>query len=79
MGIASEFLIWRSNGRLFCRVTTNVDMDKLRARLALVGLLGSVEDIRAFFADRVKGGSGYELMFAIHVAWDDLRREIVRL
>ena len=79
MGIASEFLIWRGNGRIHCRVTTIVELAEMRARLAFVGLLESVEDIRAYFGDRVKGGSGYELLFKTHVTWDDLRREIVKL
>ncbi len=79
MAIASEFLIWRTNGRLFCRVTTNVGLCELRARLAFIGLLECVEDIRAFFGDRVEGGSGYELLFGGQVTWDELRRAIVRL
>ena len=79
MGIVSAVLIWRDKGRLYSRITTNVDLDTLRARLARAGLLDFVEAIHAFFGDRANGGSGYELLWEKHVAWDDLRRTIFDL
>ena len=79
VAVASEFLIWEQNGHVVCRVTTNADVDKLRGRLALVGLLDAVEDSRVFFADRMKGGSGYELMFATQVTWAEVRQRIVKI
>jgi hypothetical protein len=79
MAIASEFLIWQDAAGLFCRVTTNVELDELRVRLAQVGLLDLVEDIRAYFGDRRKGGSGYELRFRRDATWETVRRRVVKL
>lgn len=79
MAIASDFVLWQVGSCVVCRVTTNADLDKLRARLEIVGLSDAVVDVRAYFGDRLNGGSGYELLFAPHMSWADVRRRVVKI
>ena len=78
MNLASEVFTWEHEGRLYSRVTTNVVACKLLARLVALDLLESAESVHAFFGDRVHGGNGYEVLWKMHVEWDELR-ELVRL
>lgn len=74
MSLASVILNWQEGDRVYSRLTTNVGRKKLIARLSAVGMLGIVESIHAYFGDRADGGNGYEVLWKVHVRFDDLGR-----
>ena len=78
MNLASEIFTWQEGTRLYSRMTTNVSRRRLLARLVALNLLEAAETIHAFFGDRVNGGNGYEVLWKVHVRWDDLNN-LVRL
>ena len=74
MSLASEILNWQEGDRVYSRLTTNVGRKKFHARLLALGLLDSAESIHAYFGDRADGGNGYEVLWKVHVRFEDLRR-----
>jgi hypothetical protein len=74
MNLASEIWTWHDGNRMYSQITTNVNCDRLLARLRSLGLLVMAETIHAYFGDRVYGGNGYEVLWKEHVRLDDLQR-----
>jgi hypothetical protein len=73
MSLASEILTWQHENRLYSRVTTNGNSNRLLTRLGALDLLELAETVHAFFGDRRDGGAGYEVLWKKHVRIDDLR------
>lgn len=77
MNLASVIWNWQEGDRVYSRLTTNVGRKRLIARLSAIGMLGMVETIHAYFGDRVDGGNGYEVLWKVHVRFDDLGRLVL--
>lgn len=79
MSIVSEIWTWQEGDRIYSRLTTNVCVKRMLARLTALGLLESVETIHAYFGDRVEGGNGYELLWKRTVTWEALQASLPKI
>jgi hypothetical protein len=73
MSVASVVWTCVADGRLYSRVTSNASTERLMARLNALCLSELVKTVQPYFADRSKGGSGFQILWKEKVGWKDLQ------